>query len=381
LPLKTSSNFTSRRSWAKICAYVEDDLFLGVAARVELPALAPVGDRDLQREGGGGRRSAVERHPALDERAEHGEEATPGARDRRGVRAVLGDVPVAVEQVGPRDAHTGEVQATVVDAVQATLQPVVLAADPGEEGTLVVADGDVEAVDAVVHAVRDELREQRRRLAVDRRVAEVVLPRRPERGVDDELLRLRVVRRRRGDRRHVGSVAGLGHREGAGDVEVHRPWKERVVVRLGAEVQDRGAEEAPLHAGLDLQRRVGEHELLESGDVPAVVVGATEARREGLEHLSVLDEQLQLVEHAVAVVVHRLPLDALHLRAGGERAGGEARLRPGPEELVRERRDVEPRIRRRHLDRRCRRAADARPDRCVDHPYALPFTHENLPQW
>jgi hypothetical protein len=162
---------------------------------------------------------------------------------------------------------------------------------------------------------------------------------------------------------------------------VHRARQERVVVRLGTEVEDRGAEEPPLHAGLDLERRVGEHELLEPGDVAAVVVRTAEARREGLEHLSVLDEQLQLVEHAVAVVVHRLPLDALHLGAGGERAGGETCLRPRSEELVRERRDVEPRIRRRHLDRRCRRTADARPDRCVDHPCALPFTHENLPQW
>ena len=35
---------------------------------------------------------------------------------------------------------------------------------------------------------------------------------------------------------------------------------------LGAEVHDRGAEQAPLHAGLDLERRVADEELLERGD-------------------------------------------------------------------------------------------------------------------
>ncbi len=168
-------------------------------------------------------------------------------------------------------AHVVEVQAAVVDAVEAALEPVVLAADAREEVAVLVAQRHVEAVHAVVDAVRDELREHRRRDAVQRRVAEVVLPGAAERRVDDELLGLGVVGRGRADRGDIRAVAGLGHRERAGDLEAHDAGEPLVVVLLRAQLQHGRAEQPPLHAGLDLQAGVGRDQLREAGDVGAVV--------------------------------------------------------------------------------------------------------------
>ena len=61
---------------------VEDHLFVGVAARGELAALAAVGDGDGEGHRGCRGGGAVEGDPALHQRAEHGEEAAAGAGDR-----------------------------------------------------------------------------------------------------------------------------------------------------------------------------------------------------------------------------------------------------------------------------------------------------------
>ena len=74
---------------------------------------------------------AVQRNAALDQGADHREEATPGGLDGRGVAAVRSHIAVAVEEIGAGDAHVVKVQAAVVDAVQATLDAVVLATDAG----------------------------------------------------------------------------------------------------------------------------------------------------------------------------------------------------------------------------------------------------------
>lgn len=173
---------------ALVALVVEQHLLVG-AARDELAALVAVGDRDLQRDLRGAGRRAVERDAALHERAEHREEAAAGAGDLRRVGAVLGHVAVAVEEVGARHAHVVEVEPAVVDPVEAALEAVVLAADAGQERAGRVAERHEEAVHAVVHALRNELREHGGRAAVDRGVAEVVLPRRAERGVQVELAR------------------------------------------------------------------------------------------------------------------------------------------------------------------------------------------------
>ena len=88
-------------------------------------------------------------------------------------------------------------QTTVVDAVQAALEPVVFAADARQELAVRVTDRHVEAVHAVAYAVRDELRKHGRSDAVLGRIAEVFLPRTAERRVNDEFFGLGIVRRRR----------------------------------------------------------------------------------------------------------------------------------------------------------------------------------------
>ena len=247
-----------REQAALVLGVVEDHDLVGGRGGVELAALVAVRDRDRQADARGRDRGAVERDAALHQRAEHGEEAAARARDGRRVRAVLRDVAVPVEQVGPRDPHVVEPQPAVVDAVEAALEPVVLAADAGQELQRVrVADRHVEGVHAVVDAgVMSRAKTDGRR-AVLAGVAEVVLPRRAERRVDDELLRGRVVRRGGADGGDVRAVARLGHREGAGHLDRQGVGQELVVVALGAQVVDRRGEQAPLHARLDLQRRVG----------------------------------------------------------------------------------------------------------------------------
>ena len=173
---------------ALVLAVVQQHDLVAAGAGVELAALVRVRDRDVE---GDGRRpgcGAVERDATLHERAEHREEAAAGAGDVARVGAVGRDVAVLVEQVGAGHADLVEVQAAVVDAVQPALEPVVLAADAGQEVAVLVAQRHVEAVHAVVDAVGDELREHRRGDAVQRRVAEVVLPCAAERRVDDEFL-------------------------------------------------------------------------------------------------------------------------------------------------------------------------------------------------
>ena len=252
-------------------AVVEQHDLAGAGSGVELPALGGVGDGDVEAEGRRPRRGAVERHAALHQGAEHREEPSAGALDLARVGAVRGHVAVAVEQVRAGDPHLVEVQAAVVDAVQSALEAVVLAADARQECAVLVAERHVEAVHAVVDAVGDQLREHGRGDAVQGGVAEVVLPGAAEGRVEDELLGVGVVGGRRADRRDIRAVSRLGHRERAGDLEVHDAGEPLVVVLLGAQLQHRRAEEAPLHARFDLQARVGDDELLEAGDVRAVV--------------------------------------------------------------------------------------------------------------
>jgi len=131
-------------------------------------------------------------------------------------------------------------------------------------------------------------------------------------------------------------VPALGHREGAGDLEAHRRRQELLVVTLGAEVKDGGGEEPPLHARLDLQRRIGEHEFLEGGDVAARVVTASEARREGAVHRILLHEQVQLTEHPGTVLGEREVALEPELRSRGERARGLAVVGPAAEQVLAE---------------------------------------------
>ena len=205
-----------------------------------------------------------------------------GILDRRGVGAVLGDVGVLVQQVLPRNADVVELDAAVVDAGQSALVVAVRRRHAGQVVALVVADRHHEAVHAVAFAVRgDQLRENGCHPGGFGGTADVVLARGAGGGVDDELLRRRVVGRGGLQGLHVAAVAGLGHREAAEQVEVDDLLYVRLVMALGAEVLDGAAEQAPLHAGLDHQRQVGHRQHLDLGDrradVPVAAVLLLEA--------------------------------------------------------------------------------------------------------
>ena len=155
-----------------------------------------------------------------------------------------------------------------------------------------LADRHDEGVHAVPLAADLELGEDDGQLGVRGRVADVVLAARVVGGRDDELLRRGVVRRDGAERLHVGAVAGLGHREAAHRAAGDEVGEVGVVVGLRAELEDRAAEEAELHADLDQHRQVAEGEGLEGGDRGADVAAAAVLLREahaglaGLGHLT-----------------------------------------------------------------------------------------------
>ncbi len=136
---------------------------------------------------------AADADPALDERAEHREEAPVLVLDRAEVDAVLADLRVAVEQVLARDANVVEPDAPVVDAVQAELVAAVLDPDAVADLALLIPQRHEDAVDAALLAAHVELAEDRGHLAVARGVSDVVLAVLVRRRRDHELLGHRVV--------------------------------------------------------------------------------------------------------------------------------------------------------------------------------------------
>ena len=328
-----------------MCLVVHQHRLLRGIRGAELAALGRVGDRDMQGELAGPDRGAVQGDPALDQGAEHREEPAAGRLDGGGVGAVGCDVAVPVQQVGAGDAHLVEGQASIVDAVQPTLLAVVLARDAGQQLPGRVADRDVEAVHAVVHAVRDQACEQRRCLRVDRGIAQEVLPGSAEGGVDHPfpIGPAGGVEGGGGRQRlHVGAVADLGHREGAGGGQVHRIGHPGVLLLLTAQLDDRRGVQAPLHSGLDLQGRVGDDQLLEGGDVASVVVGAAEVLGQHPAGDVVLHEELELLVDALAVLGDGGVERSVQLGAGGALTGLEAGVGPLAQQGLGDLRDVEP---------------------------------------
>ena len=166
----------------------------------------------------------------------------------------------------------------------------------------VLADRDDEGVHAVALAVDLELGEDRRELGVGGGVADVVLAARVVGSRDHELLGRGVVRRHGAERLHVGAVAALGHREAAHRAAADEVGEVGVVVGLRAELEDRAAEEAELHADLDQHRQVAHGEGLERRDggadvaTPAVLLGEPHAGLAGAghHHHDVLDPLAEL---------------------------------------------------------------------------------------
>ena len=110
---------------------------------------------------------------------------------------------------------------------------------------------------------------------------------------------------------------------------------------LGAEVENRGGEEAKLHAGLNLQGGVQVHQFVEAGKVAAGGAAAAHAFGEAARRNAGLGHELQLAEHAGAVLVTRQPRNPEHVRVLRERTGGPALFRPLAVEDVGEAGDVD----------------------------------------
>src|SRR5699024_11449661 len=92
--------------------------------------------------------------------------------------------------------------------------------------------------------------------------------------------------------------------------------------------------QAPLHAGLDLERGVGDNQLLEAGDVGAVVVGAAQVLGQHRVGDVVLDQGLQLLDDAFAVLGDRGVRRAVQLRASRALTGGAARVGPAAQQRL-----------------------------------------------
>src|SRR4051794_36258922 len=281
-----------------------EDANLALAVRcLELAA----GDAVAHRDGDGDLRcahcGAGHADPALHERAEHGEEPPGLVLDRAGVCAVLVDAAVTVEKGYTRDTDLVEGEPAVVDAVEAGLVAAVLDRDARTRVSLVIADRHEQRVHAVALVAGHQLREDHGDPPMARGIADVVLDRVLVGRLQDELAALGVVRRRRADRLDVGAMTGLGHREASGQLEAHHRGKEALVVVLGAEMQDRAAEQAPLHAGLHQQGQVTERLGLECGDggtylaVAAELLGEQQPRAGGGGQLT------RLLEDAITMLV------------------------------------------------------------------------------
>ena len=174
-----------------------------------------------------------------------------------------------------------------------------------------VADRHHERVHALGLAADLELGEDHGELGVPGGVADVVLASRVAVGGDHELPGVGVVRRHRAERLHVGAVAGLGHREAAHQPAGDQVGEVGVVVPLGAELEDRAAEEPELHADLHQHRQVAERERLEGRDrradvaAAAVLLGEAHPGLAGRGHLD--HEVADPVAEVVAVAASRRP--------------------------------------------------------------------------
>ena len=252
-------------------------------------------------------------HPPLHQRAEHGEEAAVGVVDRALVAAVRRDVGELVEQVLARDPDVVEGDPAVVDAVEAHLEAVVLDRDAVEHLAATPQRYD-DGVDPVPLAGHLELGEHHGELRVPGGVADPVLAsRRVGRG-DDELLGVGVVRRDRAERLHVGAVPHLGHREAAHQPAGDQVAQVGVVVPLGAELQDRAAEQPELHADLHQHRQVAVRQRLERRDRRPEVAAPAVLLREAHAGLPGRGHHHDQVAHPVAEVVGRERLGLLEHR-------------------------------------------------------------------
>ena len=242
-----------------------------------------------------------------------------------GVGAVLGHLREPVEQRLARHPHAVEPQPAVVDAVEAELEAVVLDPYAGRRRPGLVADRHHEGVHA--RGPRPPTSRAGRTRPPPGRAGRrcrcspcgppspwVVITNSPVPGV---------VRRHRAEGLHVAAVPGLGHREAAHQLPGHQVAQVGVVVALGAELEDRAAEQPELHAHLHQHRQVAVREGLERRDRRAEVAAAAVLLREAHPRLAGRGHLEHQVADPVAVVLVRQRLGLLEDRRRTPRGCGE----------------------------------------------------------
>ena len=207
--------------------------------------------------------------------------------------------------MGAGNAHVVEGESAVVDTGKSALISVVFDRDARQGVAGFIAYGYEQRVYAVINTGGDEAGEHDCRLCVAGRVADVLLIRRAEGGVDDELLRFRVVLGGRGDRCDIGAVADFRHRERAQKTTFYRIKQPRIVLFFIAQVLNRAGEQADLHTRFDLQGRADGDDLFEHRDVLVVLVLAAEPLRQGSARDARLNQLLQAFTCCFALFLQR----------------------------------------------------------------------------
>ena len=287
---------------------VEEDHLPVLARSPELPPRQPVADRDRQRQLAGAQPGARHADAPGDERSEHGEEPPRLARYRTAVAAVRRDRAESVQQRLAGHPDAVEPEATVVDAIEAALVPAVLDPHAGAGPPPLIPDRDQESVHSTAGAAGDQLGEDRGQASVAGGIADVVLARVIVGRVDDEFLALWVVGRRGPDRLHIGAVPGLSHGKAAGKGHGHGIAQITPVVLRRSEPADDPAEQPPLHSQLDQQRQVDQRQDLEGGKRATQVAFTAMLAREEKARASAPAHQPGLLQHPLAIGLHRQPV-------------------------------------------------------------------------
>jgi hypothetical protein len=182
---------------------------------------------------------------------------------------------------------------------------------------MLVPDRHQERVHAILAATGPQLREHHGHLSVPGGIPDVVLTGTQIRSVHNEVT---VVVGRRGTQvLHVRTVPGLRHREAPRQGQGN-DVPQVLLVPLGPQHPHSAAEQSPLDAGLDHQRKVAVPQRLEGDDRTADIVGEL-----GIPGLSQL---MQLLEHLSPVALHVEP-DRVRGFGGGHPLP-QATPEPGP---------------------------------------------------
>ena len=150
-------------------------------------------------------------------------------------------------------------------------------------------------------------------MAVQRRVADVVLARVVVRGGDDELAGFGVVVGGGAQVAHVGAVPGLGHRVAAGQGQGGDAAEVAAVVLFRPELRDAAPEEPELHAVLDEHAEVSQGEFLEGGHGGGRFPPAPELARVGDRAQPFVGQDPDGGEGALAVLAARHLVRHAHL--------------------------------------------------------------------